>query len=75
MVATRRFMWWSPTAITRWWLPRAFAGADENCNPSIAVAIPPLGCFIVFHKRGPLRTSPCEECQEFNDPRPLKEER
>lgn len=58
----RRLMWWSPTKLTCWWMPRVFRGEDENCNPSVGVVIPPFGAFIVFWKPGPLRTSPCQEC-------------
>ncbi|MFC3986417.1 hypothetical protein [Streptosporangium jomthongense] len=60
-----RFMWWSPTRLTRWWLPRVFRGADENCNPSVAAIIPPFGAFIVFWRPGPLRTEPCQECRDL----------
>ncbi len=68
IILFKRLMWWSPTQLTRWWLPRVFRGTDEYCNPSIAAVIPPLGAFIVFWKPGPLRTKPCEECAAFDAP-------
>ncbi|WP_068922212.1 hypothetical protein [Planobispora rosea] len=58
----RRLLWWPPTRLTHWWLPRAFRGADEYCNPSIAVIIPPLGAVVWFWRPGPLRTEMREEC-------------
>lgn len=57
-----RIMWWPPATLTRWWLPRLFKGADEYCNPSVGVVVPPLGAFIVFWRPGPLRTEQCDEC-------------
>lgn len=60
-----RLMWWSPTTLTRWWLPRLFGGGDENCNPSVGVVVPPLGAFILLWKPGRLRTTPCRECAEL----------
>lgn len=63
-----RLMWWSPTTLTRWWMPKPFRGADENCNPSIAVVIPPFGALVLFWRPGPLRTTPCAECAQFNLP-------
>lgn len=47
-----RFMWWAPWKVTRPWLPRVFRGGDEWHNASIAVVIPPLGCFIWFYEPG-----------------------
>ena len=46
-----RLMWWSPTTLTRWWMPKLFKGADENCNPSIAAILPPFGALILFWAR------------------------
>lgn len=59
---SRRLMWWPPAALTRWWMPAVFRGADENCNPSVGIVVPPMGAFILFWRPGPLRTEPCDEC-------------
>lgn len=59
-------MWWAPTALTRWWMPKVFRGTDENCNPSIAAVIPPFGALILFWRPGRLRTTPCDECAQFD---------
>jgi hypothetical protein len=55
----RRFQWWFPWDVTRWWLPRWFEGGDEWCNVPVCAVIPPFGCFLVFCR--PMRSMPCRE--------------
>ncbi len=57
----RRWQWWYPWGVTRWWLPRWFSGGDEWCNDSFSLVIPPFGCFTVFWRKGRLRTLPYDE--------------
>lgn len=47
-----RFMWWAPWHVTEPWKPRYFHGGDEWHNPSHAVVLPFLGCFIWFYGKG-----------------------
>ena len=47
-VSIGRFLWWSPRLVTQPWRPRVFRGCDEWHNPSWAIVLPFLGCFIVF---------------------------
>ena len=58
-VYRRRFQWWFPWGVTDWWLPRVWRGADEWCNDSACVNIPPLGAFVLLWHPGRLRTMPC----------------
>lgn len=63
----RRWQWWPPWGVTRWWLPRTWLGGDEFCNVPLCVNLPPLGVLILF-KPGPMRTMPCaEDWAEMND--------
>lgn len=57
----RRFQWWYPWGVTSWWKPRPFRGADEWCNESACLVLPPFGCLVVFWRPGRLRTIPCPE--------------
>jgi hypothetical protein len=61
-VYLRRFWWWYPWGLTRWWLPRVFLGGDEWCNVPLCIVVPPLGCFLFFQFWRPMRTTPCPEC-------------
>jgi hypothetical protein len=64
----RRWHWWYPWGITRWWQPRMFSGGDEWCNDSRCFVVPPLGCLVVFWRPGRLRELPCtEEWQHMDD--------
>jgi hypothetical protein len=56
----RRWQWWYPWGVTSWQLPRVFRGGDEWCNDSACFVVPPFGCLVVFWRRGPLRTMPCQ---------------
>jgi hypothetical protein len=61
----RRWQWWPPTDLTRWWLPRIIRTADEFCNPSLLVVVPPLGALVLFWKPGRMRVEadgPCAVC-------------
>lgn len=58
----KRWQWWMPWSTARWWRPRWWRGGDEWCNDSIAVVIPPFGCFVIFWRPGTLRTMPCPAC-------------
>lgn len=60
-VLTGRFMWWAPWSLTRPWLPRAWRGGDEWCNPAVSLVVPPLGAVHWFW-RGRTRVMPCAEC-------------
>lgn len=60
-IYARRWQWWYPWGITRWWRPRCFKGGDEWCNDSAAVIIPALGGLVVFWRRH-LRELPCPQC-------------
>src|ERR1700728_2588281 len=65
-VYLRRFWWWFPWHLTRWWVPQIWKGGDEWCNIPLCFTIPPFGCFLVFWRR--MRTMPCDECwAEYND--------
>jgi hypothetical protein len=55
----RRFQVWYPWGVTGWQKPRWFPGGDEWCNDSFCVVLPPLGCIVVFWRRGPMREVPC----------------
>ena len=57
----RRFFWWYPWGLTRWWLPGISRGGDEWCNDSLVVVVPPLGALVLFWRPGKLRTVPCPE--------------
>jgi hypothetical protein len=59
-----RWQWWFPWSVTDWPDRRTFPGADEYCNESIGVVLPPFGCLVVFYQPGRLRRVPCEECWE-----------
>lgn len=56
----RRFWWWYPWHLTRWWLPGIWRGSTEWCDRPVCLTLPPLGCFLVFVR--PLRATPCDEC-------------
>jgi hypothetical protein len=67
MMVTDRLIYRPPRGVHRWWLPRAGRGADEFCNPSAWVVLPPFGCLAVLWRPGPLRNEldePCEVCRE-----------
>jgi hypothetical protein len=67
-VYRRRWQWWLPWGVTRPWLPRWFYGADEWCNPSVCLVIPPFGCLVIFWHFGRLQTTPCgEDWSHMND--------
>ena len=57
----RRFFWWYPWGLTRWWLPGISRGGDEWCNDSLVFVVPPLGALVLFWRPGKLRTVPCPE--------------
>jgi hypothetical protein len=63
----RRFQWWYPWNVVRWWQPRWFQGSDEWCNDSICFVMPPFGCLVIFWRPGRLRTLPCEEDWRYLD--------
>ena len=60
------FMWWAPWSVTRPWLPHAWRGADEWCNPAVSIVVPFLGAFHLFWQ-GQRRLMPCRDCWEQMD--------
>lgn len=57
----RRWQWWFPWSVTDWRKRRTFKGADEYCNESACLVLPPFGCLVVFWRPGPMRTMPCPD--------------
>jgi hypothetical protein len=65
--------WWyaRPQKASRPWAfgCRVFPqGGDEYCNPTIYIALPFLGSWVVRYKPGPLRTEACAVCQADQGP-------
>lgn len=57
----RRFMWWPPWQVTRWWRLWLWHGSNEWCQRSACLDVPLCGTFIFFWEPR-LRTMPCGGC-------------
>ena len=47
----KRLFWWFPSHLAEPDRTRVFTGADEWCNESVVLVVPPLGAFVVFWRR------------------------
>jgi len=63
----RRWFWYYPWGLTRWWLPGISRGGDEWCNDSVVLKVPPVGALCIFWRPGRLRTIPCPAEWEDSD--------
>jgi hypothetical protein len=54
----RRIRWAYPWCLTAPWTPSRLRGADEWCNPTTVITVPPFGAIVVYPQR-PARFMPC----------------